>query len=45
MRIFKSKVFNRSARKAGLADPVLRESIVKAARGLIDANLRGGVIK
>ncbi len=45
MRIFKSKVFNRFARKAGLVDSALRESIVKAERGLIDANLGGGVIK
>ena len=45
MRIFKSKVFNRFARKAGLVDSALRELIVKAERGLIDANLGGGVIK
>ncbi len=45
MRILKSKVFNRFARKARLADSALRESILKAGRGLIDADLGGGVIK
>jgi len=45
MRVFKSKVFNRFARKAGLADSALRKSILKAGRGLIDADLGGGVIK
>ena len=45
MRIFKSKVFNRFARKAGLVDSALRKSILKAGRGLIDADLGGGVIK
>ena len=45
MRIFKGKVFNRFARKAGLADLALRKSILKAGRGLIDADLGGGVIK
>src|ERR1700683_1281320 len=45
MRIFKTKVFTRFARKAGLDDPALRESISTAERGLIDAKLGGGVIK
>ncbi len=35
MRIFKGKVFNRFARKAGLADSALRKSILKAGRGLV----------
>jgi len=45
MRIFKSKVFSRFARKLDLADSALRKSILKAGRRLIDADLGGGVIK
>ncbi len=45
MRIFKTKVFTRFARKAGLDDSALRESISTAECGLIDADLGGGVIK
>jgi hypothetical protein len=45
MRVFKTKVFTRFARKAGLDDPALRESISTAESGLIDADLGGGVIK
>lgn len=45
MRIFKNKSFTRFARKAGLSDEVLRETVGNAERGLIDADLGGGVIK
>lgn len=45
MRIFKNKPFARFARKAGLDNPALCESIADAERGLIDADLGGGVIK
>jgi hypothetical protein len=45
MRIFKNKVFTRFARKAALDDAALRASILAAERGLIDADLGGGVIK
>src|SRR5437016_7475020 len=45
MRIFKNKPFTRFARKAGLDDPTLCEAIANAERGLIDADLGGGVIK
>ncbi len=45
MRIFKNKPFARFARKAGLDDPALCEAIADAERGLIDADLGGGVIK
>jgi len=37
--------FIRFARKAGLGDPTLCEAIANAERGLIDADLGGGVIK
>ena len=45
MRIFKSRWFERFARKEGIADAVLREAVARAERGQIDADLGGGVIK
>lgn len=45
MRIFKNKSFARFARKARLTDAVLCEAIDNASRGLIDADLGGGVVK
>lgn len=45
MRIFKVKSFTRFARRAGLADSTLCEAIANAERGLIDADLGGGVVK
>ena len=45
MRVFKNKPFARFARKAGLDDDVLRQAVEAAERGLIDADLGGGVIK
>lgn len=45
MRIFKNKPFARFARKARLSDATLRAAIGSASRGLIDADLGGGVIK
>jgi len=45
VRVFKTKAFARFARKAGLVDSALCEAIADAERGLIDADLGGGVIK
>lgn len=45
MRIFKTKAFARFARKARLLDVSLEEAVEAAERGLIDADLGGGVIK
>ena len=45
MRIFKNKSFARFARKARLEDAALREAVANAERGLIDADLGGGVVK
>ena len=45
MRVFKNRPFARFARKAGLSDAALRAAIRDAERGLIDADLGGGVIK
>lgn len=45
MRIFKSRWFERFARKEGITDAVLCEAVARAERGQIDADLGGGVIK
>ncbi len=45
MRIFKTKWFARYARRGRIKDSVLREAIARAKRGLLDADLGGGVIK
>jgi hypothetical protein len=45
VRVFKNKAFVRFARKAEIGDAALCEAIRDAERGLIAANLGGGVIK
>ena len=45
MRSFKTKWLARFARREGIADKSLREAIERAERGLIDADLGGGLIK
>lgn len=45
MRIFKTKWFARFARHEQIMDAGLREAIERAERGLIDADLGGGLIK
>jgi len=45
VRIFKNKAFMRFARKAGVDDSALCDGIWDAERGLIAADLGGGVIK
>lgn len=45
MRIFKSKWFQRFARKEGIEDTALREAVKRAEKGLIDADLGGEVLK
>ena len=45
MRIFKNKPFTRFARKADLGDKELEKAIADAARGLVDADLGGGLLK
>lgn len=45
MRIFKSRWLTRFARRERLADSSLRDAIERAERGLIDADLGGGLIK
>src|SRR5437870_1012726 len=45
VRIFKTKVFARFARRMGISDATLRDAVARAERGLVDADLGGGVIK
>jgi hypothetical protein len=45
VRIFKSKWFQRFARKEGITDAVLHEAVARAEKGQIDAELGGEVIK
>ena len=45
MRAFKTKWLSRFARREGIADKSLLEAIERAERGLIDADLGGGLIK
>ncbi|MGZ8402652.1 MAG: type II toxin-antitoxin system RelE/ParE family toxin [Rhodoplanes sp.] len=45
MRIYVTKVFARFARKEGLVDERLCDAIARAERGLVDADLGGGLIK
>jgi hypothetical protein len=45
VRIFKTKYFARYARRERISDVMLREAVSRAERGLVDADLGGGVIK
>ncbi len=45
VRIFKTKWLVRYARRERITDRSLSEAIERAARGLIDADLGGGIIK
>lgn len=45
MRVFKNKAFVRFSRRASIGDGALRKAIEDAERGLVDADLGGGVIK
>ena len=45
MRIFKNKWFDRFAGKNEISDELLHEAIDRAEKGLIDADLGGGVLK
>ena len=44
-RVFKTRHFSRWMRKTGLSDPALYAAVVEMERGLIDADLGGGVVK
>ncbi|QGM99952.1 type II toxin-antitoxin system RelE/ParE family toxin [Methylocystis parvus] len=45
MKIFKTKEFARYARREDIDDQRLCEAVARAERGLIDADLGGGLIK
>jgi hypothetical protein len=45
VRIFKSRWFQRFARKEGIPDAALCEAVVRAEKGQVDAELGGEVIK
>jgi hypothetical protein len=45
VRIFKNKAFTRFAKKSGIDDASLCKAVSDAERGLLDADLGGGVIK
>ena len=44
-RIFKTRYFSRWMRKTDLSDPALCAAVLEMERGLIDADLGGGVVK
>lgn len=44
-RVFKTKWFQKFARKERIEDSALLDVVTRAEKGLIDANLGGGVIK
>ena len=45
MEVYKTKIFARFARRERIKDDKLCEAVARAERGLIDAELGGGVIK
>lgn len=45
MRVFRTKWLTRFARREHIRDSSLREAIRRAERGLIDAELGGGIVK
>jgi len=45
MQVFKTKWLARFAKQKGIGDAGLRDAVARAERGLIDADLGGGLIK
>ena len=45
MRVFKTKAFARFARKEDLDDKMLAKAVADIERGLVDADMGGGLIK
>ncbi len=45
LRVFKTRPFDRWARKVGLRNEALCEAVVEMIKGLIDADLGSGVLK
>lgn len=44
-RVFRTRTFTRSMRKSGLTDKALSDAVDEMARGLVDADLGGHVVK
>lgn len=45
MQVFKTRWFSRFAKQEGIGDWALIQAVERAERGLIDADLGGGLIK
>jgi hypothetical protein len=45
VRVFKNTWFQRFARKEKITDAALRDAVVRASKGLVDADLGAGLIK
>jgi hypothetical protein len=45
MRVYLTKLFQRDAKDVGISDDGCQDAIRKAEKGLVDANLGGGIIK
>lgn len=45
MHVFKTRQFDRWARKEGVTDPMLWAAVIEMENGLIDADLGGHVVK
>jgi hypothetical protein len=45
LRVFKTKEFSRFARREGVTDSQLCETVRRALHGLVDADLGGGLLK
>ena len=45
MRVFATKAFNRFARSERISHDKLCEAVDRASRGVVDANLGGGLVK
>jgi hypothetical protein len=45
MRVFKTRTFCRSMKRSGMTDEALWAAVLEMARGLIDADLGGHVVK
>ncbi len=44
-RVFRTRSFNRSLRRSALTDAVLCRAVEEMRRGLMDADLGGGIFK
>ena len=44
-RVFKTRWFERFARKEKISEPILVDAVARAEKGQVDADLGGGVIK